>query len=133
MNDRGDSLIGGCVLAFLALVGCFALCGGCAGLSAVKYSDGERVGTVTKFSNRGLLWKTWEGELLMGGVVRDSDGHAAANVWQFSVTDPAVVRELQEAQDAGEPVRLQYTQNMTSMPWSGDTSYRVIRVTRVKK
>lgn len=33
----------------------------------LEYSDGQRVGIVTKFSQKGLIWKTWEGELRPSG------------------------------------------------------------------
>ena len=28
-----------------------------------NYSNGERIGLVTQFSKRGMLWKSWEGHL----------------------------------------------------------------------
>ena len=28
-----------------------------------NYSNGERIGLVTQFSKRGMVWKTWEGHL----------------------------------------------------------------------
>jgi hypothetical protein len=51
-------------LAFIGLAGLF-LFSGC----SHNYSDGYRVGYVRKFSRKGLIWKSWEGELLLGGVV----------------------------------------------------------------
>jgi hypothetical protein len=66
-----------------------------------EYSDGERVGTIQKFSRKGLIAKTWEGEMLLGGLKRktvsgtDSNGGSTsstsmvANVFEFTVEDPA--------------------------------------------
>src|SRR3990167_3005918 len=33
------------------------------------YSEGERTGDVFKFSQKGLIWKSWEGELYLGGLI----------------------------------------------------------------
>ena len=50
-----------------------------------SYSDGERAGVLQKFSKRGWICKTYEGEVaqyVVGGV--------APQIWNFSVRDPAV-------------------------------------------
>ena len=33
-----------------------------------NYSNGNRVGNITKFSEKGIIWKTWEGQLHLGGI-----------------------------------------------------------------
>lgn len=70
--------------------------GGC------SVSDGTRKGTLTKFSSKGRIWTTYEGELVMGGFKSDGEGKMQANVWEFSVhTDnpdkDAIVATLNEA------------------------------------
>jgi len=84
------------------------------------YSDGERTGVVNKLSNKGLLCKTWEGEMLLGGLKTkkstntDSDGHTStstsvvANIFEFSVTDETVVNKIKTAQRSAEVVTLTY-------------------------
>lgn len=50
--------------------GFFAFCllfAGCFALSNVEYSEGYREGTLQKLSNRGLIWKTWDGEVALWG------------------------------------------------------------------
>ena len=32
------------------------------------YSEGQRTGDVFKFSKKGLIWKSWEGEMYLGGI-----------------------------------------------------------------
>ena len=54
-----------------------------------SYSDGERAGVLQKFSRKGWICKTYEGELalyIVGGV--------APEIWAFSVRDKAVVEQL---------------------------------------
>lgn len=90
-----------------------------------SYSDGERAGVVQKFSRKGWVCKTYEGELalyIVGGV--------APEIWYFSARDPAIIEQLNVA--VGERVRLHYTEHK-GIPTDcfGETSYFVDRVTRV--
>ena len=80
---------------------------GLAGLAAYtwimlnwSYGSGERAGYVQKFSNRGYVCKTWEGELLMTtvpGVIPEK--------FEFTVRDPAIAGQLMAAagKRAGRP------------------------------
>ena len=77
-----------------AALGIALLLAGCG-----EYSDGVRIGTIQKFSYKGLVAKTWEGEMLLGGLKRktstDSNGNSStsmvANIWAFTVEDPALI------------------------------------------
>lgn len=103
-------------IVILSLALCLAGCG--------EYSGGERVGTIQKFSSKGFVWKTWEGEMLLGGLVRrdsvDSDGSlhssVAANVWHFTVEDPAMIAKVNDALDQGTAVRVGYRQEIATSP-----------------
>jgi len=91
-----------------------------------SYSDGERAGVLQKFSRKGWVCKTYEGELalyIVGGV--------APEIWAFSVRDKAVVDQLNSM--VGERVRLHYTEHK-AIPSScfAETAYFVDRVTRVE-
>jgi hypothetical protein len=102
------------------------LCGATLGACGRGYSDGERVGTIYKFSRKGLFWKSWEGEMNLGGVRKSDDG-AVANVWAFTVTDPTLVPFIESALALGQPTRIKYTQWMLS-PCSMGSSYEVTGV-----
>lgn len=95
------------------------------------YSDGERTGTVTKLSNKGLFCKTWEGELLMGGI-RQTENGPAANVWTFTVTDPKWLEPLQKAQNIGERVTIGYVQWFAAPPCTSESGYEVTSVLESK-
>jgi hypothetical protein len=90
-----------------------------------SYSDGERAGVLQKFSHRGWLCKTQEGELalfIVAGI--------APRIWEFSVRDPATALQINKA--VGHRVQLHYTEH-PGVPGScfGDTRYFVDRVTVV--
>jgi len=84
-----------------------------------SYSEGERAGVMQKFSKRGWICKTWEGELAMYVV-----GGVAPQIWNFSVRDDAVAQQLLAA--VGQQVRLHYTEH-PGLPTNcfGETDYFV--------
>jgi hypothetical protein len=87
-----------------------------------SYSDGERAGVLQKFSERGWVCKTHEGELALYVVAG-----VAPQIWNFSVRDPAVAAELGKA--VGQTVRLHYREHR-GLPTScfGETDYFVDRL-----
>ncbi len=86
----------------------------------VPYSEGVRSGELIKISRKGMLIKTWEGQI--------SQGISGAQIFSFSVLDKEseVIRNLEEYQ--GEYVKLYYTERYATFPWLGDTKYFITRV-----
>lgn len=95
------------------------------------YSDGERVGVVTKMSHKGIFFKSWEGEMLQEGMqkVSNSDGKVnyVPNVFQFSVKDGDVAKEMENAMVSSKPVSVKYNQWLIK-PISVDTTYNIVQV-----
>jgi hypothetical protein len=89
------------------------------------YSEGERAGYIQKFSKKGWLCKTWEGELAMANLPG-----AMPELFRFTVHDEAVASEINQAM--GERVSIHYEQHL-GLPTScfGDTSHFVVQVRRV--
>lgn len=83
------------------------------------YADGERAGYVQKFSRKGWVCKTWEGELSMINYPG-----ASPETFRFSVREDKVAREIQAA--VGKRVSLHYEQHI-NVPTScfGETEYFV--------
>ena len=96
------------------------------------YSDGARSGVVVKLSKKGLMMKSWEGELLVGGMTSDTGGTAVPRSWPFSIQDDTVASEVQKACDEGRRVTLHYKQYWIK-PWKTDTDYKIIRVENTVK
>lgn len=84
-----------------------------------SYSDGERAGYLQKFSKRGWLCKTWEGELLLTSMPG-----AIPEKFEFTVRDDALARQIE--QNISKRVVLTYAQRK-GVPGScfGDTEYFV--------
>lgn len=102
---------------------------GCVYVGTFTYSEGERTGTIAKFSHRGLVIKTWEGELHQGGL----DQGGVAKVWNFSVNDPAVIEKIHEAQRSGGHYTLKYRQQLMKQSWRGDTEYFITDVIKANQ
>ena len=84
-----------------------------------SYSDGERAGTLQKFSRKGWICKTYEGELALYVV-----GGVAPEIWHFSVRDKALVKAMNEA--TGKRVRLRYSEHrFIPISCFAETSYFV--------
>lgn len=99
-------------LVLWGLIALFAVltAGGC----VPNYSEGERVGVITKFSKKGLLSKTWEGSVNQGGTVQVSDGKGNSSVVpsvvDFNVQDPEIIEAIKTAANEGKRVKISYTQ-----------------------
>ena len=89
------------------------------------YSSGERAGYVQKFSDKGWICKTWEGELSMVNIPG-----AAQERWVFSVRNDSVAKRIREMM--GTKVALSYEEHR-GVPTSclGDTQYFVTGVRQV--
>jgi hypothetical protein len=83
------------------------------------YSDGTRAGTLQKFSKRGWVCKTWEGELQMSAIPG-----SAPEKFFFSVRSDSVANEINKLN--GRQVVLHYKEHR-GVPTScfGDTDYYV--------
>src|ERR1700754_5065269 len=68
------------------------------------YSEGDRAGTLQKFSKKGWVCKTYEGELALYVV-----GGVAPQIWYFSTRDPALAEKLSKA--VGKKIQLRYEEH----------------------
>ena len=102
---------------------CFLLIWAC----SWTYSEGTRAGQLIKISKKGVVFKTNEGELNMGGLrVGTSNDGLEGNLWRFSVLDEDVLEKLQTSE--GKRVKLSYKERYKAMPWQGDTNYFIVAV-----
>lgn len=94
-----------------------------------NYSNGERIGMITKFSKKGLIWSSWEGTLNT-----TQTGMNSANQFEFSVdndvNDPKVIATLDSAATYGWKVKVKYHETF-GKNWlnnRGETNYFVKEV-----
>ena len=99
-----------------------------------NYSNGERIGMVTKFSKKGLIFDSWEGTLNT-----TQTGMNSAEPFEFSVdndiNDPKVIATLDSAATEGWKVKVKYHQ-VFGKNWfknRGETDYFVNEVVVLDK
>lgn len=90
------------------------------------YSEGTRAGYLIKISKKGVIWKTYEGQLNLGGVTTDPQTGLSGNIWDFSINDRDFPEVLQQYE--GRQVKLHYREVFKAMPWQGKTNHFVYDV-----
>lgn len=86
----------------------------------VPYSEGYRSGELIRMSHKGVLMKTWEGEL--------SQGVFGSQIFRFSVldSDQKVIDQLNELE--GQYVKLTYVERYKTFSWWGDSRFFITAV-----
>jgi hypothetical protein len=111
-------------VGLLLLAGLFALY--IWGMLTWSYSSGERAGYVQKFSNKGWVCKTWEGELAMVSMPG-----TMSEKFYFTVHTDAVAAKINAS--LGKKVALVYEQHV-GLPTNcyGETEYFVTDIHAVE-
>lgn len=87
------------------------------------YSKGYRSGLLQKFSEKGVVFKTYEGEMILSSVQSSANVAIASEKFLFSVTDDAVARQMEQIQ--GKHVVVHYKEKNGALPWQGESYYIV--------
>jgi hypothetical protein len=92
-----------------------------------SYSEGERAGWIQKFSSKGWLCKTWEGEMAMVSMPG-----SMSEKFFFTVWDDATAAEINKLM--GKRVALHYEEKV-GIPTScfGETRYYATKVSAVEE
>ena len=98
-----------------------------------NYSTGYRVGTIIKMTEKGVIYKTIEGQLHTGGISGDAGEGSATSMWDFSVKkgNEEVRQSIENAVDKGFRVKLYYEEKFYQWAFFGDTKYFIIKVEQV--
>jgi hypothetical protein len=100
-NRRGRLYL---ILAAVVLIPVLLFAGYVAMALRWSYSEGERAGYVQKFSHKGWVCKTWEGELAMATIPG-----TMPQIFLFTVRDDAVAARVN--QTMGQRVSLAYEEH----------------------
>ena len=89
-----------------------------------SYSTGSRAGFLQKFSKRGWVCKTWEGELVTGSMMGNQEK------FSFSVRDEDLAKQV--ASSIGKRVEIEYDQHV-GVPTNcfAETEYYVKKIKAV--
>jgi hypothetical protein len=117
MSSRVGSILGVILLVLLLLFGVYIWA-----VLAWHYSEGERAGILQKFSTKGWICKTHEGELAISIVPG-----VTPVIWYFTVRDTSLLPQINAA--LGKRVVVHYREHR-GLPTTcfGETSYFVTGV-----
>jgi hypothetical protein len=87
------------------------------------YSSGNRFGLLQKFSNKGNVFKTYEGEMILSSVRSNVNVPLASEKFFFSVTKRNVAEKLMNLQ--GQNISVHYLEKNGSLAWRGESRYIV--------
>jgi hypothetical protein len=99
------------------------------------YDEGVRAGNVLRISKKGVLFKTYEGQLNLQTFGALKGANPIMESFDFSVesNDEEVIKALEEVALSGERVNLHYVKRYARFPWRGETKYFITKVERVGK
>lgn len=98
------------------------------------FETGLMAGKVLRISEKGMLFKTYEGKLNLETFGALKGASPIAESFDFSVegSEKEVIKALQEVALSGERVNLHFKKRYMTFPWRGDTKYFITQVERVK-
>ena len=96
------------------------------------YDEGVRAGNVVRISKKGIVFKTYEGQLNLQSFGALKGASTFAETFDFSVENgkPDIIRELEAVALSGERVNLHYVKRYSKFPWRGETKYFIVSVER---
>ena len=128
----GLGQLGGRWIRSIILIGA-PIWGGYQGIgNNIEYSKGESVGVVNWTSEKGVIWKTKEGQLSLEGRT-STGGYTGAGVWNFSIDRLAkhgenvdgLSSQIRQAMEDGRRVKITYIQQLATWSWRAGTPYLV--------
>jgi hypothetical protein len=87
------------------------------------YSAGYRSGLLQKFSHKGTIFKTYEGEMILSSIRSNANVPIASEKFLFSVSNEQIAKQMELMQ--GQMVTVHYLNKNGTLPWRGDTPYIV--------
>lgn len=89
----------------------------------VPFSDsGVKAGILNNVKHKGIIFKTYEGELIQSGFRPGAQG-LQSNEFQFSVESKELYEKLMSL--SGQNVKLHYKEYYGALPWRGYTKFIV--------
>jgi hypothetical protein len=87
------------------------------------YSEGYRAGLLQKFSSKGTVFKTYEGEMILSSVSSTKDVALASEKFYFTLINKELVRSFDMLQ--GQNIIVHYKQKNGVLFFRGDSEYLV--------
>jgi len=92
----------------------------------LEVSQGEKVGIITKIAKQGVFCKTWEGSIVRGGFSGGSGANGQA--FDFTVADEATAKQIVDAMENQQEVKIHYRAEFVSFCRSDAQSHFLTKV-----
>ncbi len=98
------------------------------------YERGVMAGKVLRVTQKGMLFKTYEGKLNLETFGALKGTSPIAESFDFSVESDQqeVIKQLEQVALSGERVNLHFIKRYATFAWRGDTKYFIEQVERIK-
>ncbi len=98
------------------------------------YEKGVKAGKVLSVSEKGFIFKTYEGKLNLEAFGALKGASPIAESFDFSIekNQDQVIKDLQQVALSGERVNLYFIKRYVVFPWRGDTNVFIEKVERLK-
>ncbi len=99
------------------------------------YERGVMAGKVLRISQKGVIFKTYEGKLNLETFGALKGASPIAESFDFSVErkEKEVIKQLEEVALSGERVNLHFIKRYAAFSWRGNTKYFIVKVERTKQ
>lgn len=91
-------------------------------------TDARITGYVTSVERRGIMFKTFEGEMISLTAIRDSTRIYQRDI-TFSIPNDSIALALQRYQGTGQPVTVTLEKYFGTLPWRGASQTVAVAVT----
>lgn len=91
-------------------------------------TESQVTGYVTLVEKRGIVFHTFEGEMVSESQLADTQRVYSRDVY-FSIPDDSLARRLQQYQGSGTPVRLTFKRYYGTLPWRGASNNILVSFT----
>ena len=98
------------------------------------YENGVMAGKVLRISEKGYMFKTYEGKLDLETFGALKGTSPIASTFDFSVErkEKEIIKQLESVSLSGERVNLHFKKRYMKFPWRGETKYFITEVERSK-
>jgi hypothetical protein len=83
------------IAASISLSGCY------------ETKSGQKIGVITKLAQEGLFVKTWEAEMIRGGIQNGSGVNGGS--FHFTIENPELLEKVKQAMDTQTEVEISYS------------------------
>jgi hypothetical protein len=97
------------------------------------YENGVMAGKILRISQKGILFKTYEGKINLETFGALKGASPIAESFDFSVEkdEQELIMQLEEVALSGERVNLYFVKRYARFPWRGDTKYFAVKIERL--